>query len=130
MSMSPTPSAAAATAHTNTLEDVSIEINWARNLEYSDHLSMDACLHCKTAAEFFTLIEAQMPDELQGLNGNGNRIKEIKVKALTPLQGEGIMPRIKRDEASGRPALRKLIKKLRMQPAEAEIELEFVVVWE
>lgn len=126
MSMSPTPGA----VQTNSLEDVSIEINWARNLDYSDYLSMESCLHCKTAAEFFALIEAQMPDELHGIHGNGNRVKEVRVKALTPLQGEGVMPRIKRDEASGRIALRKLIKKLRSQPADAEIELEFLVVWE
>ncbi|KAF2167235.1 hypothetical protein M409DRAFT_22663 [Zasmidium cellare ATCC 36951] len=126
MSMSPTPGATA----TNSLEDVSIEINWARNLDYADYLTGEACLHCKTAGEFFSLIEAQMPDELQGVHGNGNRIKEIRIKALTPLQGEGIMPRIKRDEVSGRPALRKLIKKLRSQPPDADIELEFRVVWE
>lgn len=126
MSMSPTPGA----VQTNSLEDVSIEINWARNLDYSDYLSMESCLHCKTAGEFFSLIEAQMPDELQGTHGNGNRVKEVRVKALTPLQGEGNTPRIKRDEASGRIALRKLIKKLRSQPADADIELEFLVVWE
>ncbi|KAK4493872.1 hypothetical protein PRZ48_015057 [Zasmidium cellare] len=127
MSMSPTPGAVGGT---NSLEDVSIEINWARNLDYSDYLSGDACLHCKTAGEFFSLIEAQMPDELQGVHGNGNRIKEVRIKALTRLQGEGNMPRIKRDEASGRPALRKLIKMLRSQPADADIELQFLVVWE
>ena len=123
-SMSPAP------AGGNSLDNVTIELNWARNLENSDYLSMEACLACKTAADFFALIESEMPDELQGLNGNGNRIKEIKVKARTPLHGDGGMPRIKRDEKSGRHSLRTLIKRMRSQPPDTEIDLEFLMIWE
>ncbi|KAF2158360.1 hypothetical protein M409DRAFT_61721 [Zasmidium cellare ATCC 36951] len=114
----------------NCLEQISIEIDWARNFNYSDHLSMGAFLQCKTVDDFFSLIETQMPDELRAVDGNSSRVKEVKIKALTPLKGKVLMPRIKRDEDSGRIALRALIRKLLSQPPDANIELEFLIVWE
>lgn len=110
--------------HPGTFENVSIEINWGRQLEFSDYMEMQ---YCNTTKEFFSLVEAHIPDEI---SADGHTIKEIRVKALKDLKGGNLLPRIVRDEGRGRAAIRHLVKRLKAQPPDAEPELMFVVVWE
>lgn len=112
------------TPHPASFENVSVEINWGRQLEFSDYMEMQ---YCHTTKEFFSLVEAHLPDEI---SADGAHIKEIRVKALKELKGGNLLPRIVRDEARGRAAIRHLFKRLRAQPPDSEPELMFVVVWE
>jgi hypothetical protein len=105
-------------------ENVSIEINWGRQLEYSDYMEMQ---YCGSTKEFFALVEAHIPDEIRA---DGHTIKEIRVKAMKDLKGGNLLPRIVRDEGRGRAAIRNLVKRLRAQPPDSEPELQFVVVWD
>lgn len=113
-----------ASPHTGSFENVSIEINWGRQLEYSDYMEMQ---YCNTTKDFFDLVEAHVPDEI---SAEGHTIKEIRVKALKDLKGGNLLPRIVRDEGRGRAAIRHLVKRLRAQPPDSEPELMFVIVWD
>lgn len=109
--------------HPGSFENVSIEINWGRQLEYSDYMEMQ---YCSTTKDFFGLVEAHIPDEI---SADGHTIKEIRVKALKDLKGGNLLPRIVRDEVRGRAAIRQLVKRLKAQPPDSEPELMFVIVW-
>ena len=107
------------------LENILIEINWNRNLDYSDHVEMQ---EFDTVQKLFDMVEEARPDEL--LKG-GDVIKEIRIKSKTELHGPGgqVLPRIVHDESRGRAGVKQLIRRLRSQPADMEIELLFEVMW-
>ncbi|KAF7191962.1 hypothetical protein HII31_06607 [Pseudocercospora fuligena] len=107
------------------LNNITVEINWGRDTEYeyTDHMDLQ---EFDSGAELFQQIESYLPDELR----SSGRIKEVQVKCKTDLHGGNIPPRIARDESRGKAAVRQLIKKLRAQPSEMEIELAFLVLWE
>jgi hypothetical protein len=108
----------------NPLPNVSVELNWGRQLDFSDFMEMR---DCDTTKELFALIDAHVPDEILRL---GKSIKEVRVKALKDLHGGNLLPRIVRDESRGRAAIRQLVKRLKAQPAGSEAELMFMVVWD
>ncbi|KAI5360713.1 hypothetical protein Slin15195_G086290 [Septoria linicola] len=108
-----------------TLDNISVEINWNRNLDYSDFIEMQ---EFDTVQKLFDMVEEQRPEEL--LQG-GDVIKEIRIKSKTELQGPGgqVLPRIVHDEMRGRAGVKQLIRRLRSQPPGMEIELLFEVMW-
>lgn len=114
-----------ATAPGRSLENILIEINWNRNLDYSDHVEMQ---EFDTVQKLFDMVEEARPDEL--LKGV-DVIKEIRIKSKTELHGPGgqVLPRIVHDETRGRAGMKQLIRRLRSQPADMEIELLFEVMW-
>ncbi|KXT05540.1 hypothetical protein AC578_3675 [Pseudocercospora eumusae] len=107
------------------MHNITVEINWGRDTEYeyTDHMELQ---DFDSGAQLFQQIESYLPDELR----RSGRIKEVRVKCKSELQGGNIQPRIARDEARGKAAVRQLVKKLRTQPPEMEIELAFLVLWD
>lgn len=106
------------------LDNIAVEINWGRDLDYSDHIELQ---EFESVKELFEQIDSCMPDELRD---ESQRIKEVRVKSKMDLYGGNIQPRIVRDETRGKAAVRHLTKKLRAQPPDMEIELAFSVFWE
>ncbi|EME88858.1 uncharacterized protein MYCFIDRAFT_170427 [Pseudocercospora fijiensis CIRAD86] len=107
--------------NTRRLDNITVEINWGRDTEYTDHIDLQ---EFDSGPELFRQIESYLPDELK----ESGRIKEVRVKCITDLHGGNIQPRIARDEGRGKAAVRQLIKKLRAQPADMEIELAFLIL--
>ncbi|PPJ54096.1 hypothetical protein CBER1_06333 [Cercospora berteroae] len=107
-----------------TLENILVEINWNRNLDYSDHMEMH---EFDSVQKLFDMVEEARPDELV----KTGEIKEIRIKPKTELHGSGgqVLPRIVHDEIRGRASLKQLIRRLRSQPQDMEIELLFEVMW-
>lgn len=107
------------------LDNILVEINWNRNLDYSDHVEMQ---EFDTVQKLFDMVEEARPDELLR---DRDVIKEIRIKSKTELHGPGgqVLPRIVHDETRGRASVKQLIRKLRSQPPDMEIELVFDVMW-
>ncbi|KAF2208072.1 hypothetical protein CERZMDRAFT_88019 [Cercospora zeae-maydis SCOH1-5] len=106
------------------LDNILVEINWNRDLDYSDHMEMH---EFDSVRKLFSMVEEARPDELV----KTGEIKEIRIKPKTELQGSGgqVLPRIVHDEIRGRAGLKQLIRRLRSQPQDMEIELLFEVMW-
>ncbi|KAM3413558.1 hypothetical protein BST61_g11546 [Cercospora zeina] len=106
------------------LENILVEIDWNRNLDYSDHMEMH---EFDSVHKLFSMVEEARPDELL----ETGEIKEIRIKPKTELHGSGgqVLPRIVHDEIRGRAGLKQLIRRLRSQPQDMEIELLFEVMW-
>lgn len=108
--------------HSRSLENVEVEIEWGRGMEFSDYMELK---DFNSVQELFDMIDSYRPDEL-----SQERIKEVRVKSKKELVGGNVLPRIVKDEVRGRPAIRHLLKKMRSQPEEQEIELVFSVLWQ
>jgi hypothetical protein len=103
------------------LANILVEINWNRDLDYSDHMEMQ---DVASVQRFFDIIDEQRPDEL-----GKDWIKEVRVKSKSALEGGSISSRIVRDETRGRAAIKHIIRKLKSQSPDADIELLFSIVW-
>lgn len=105
-----------------------IEVNWGlESVDFTDYMTLQDFHDCRTAHDFFGRIEAKMPSELQQ---QGRQISEIRVKAMSELKpAPSRMPRFLKDESGLKGAWRSLVKILRSQTAESEVELEFMVLW-
>lgn len=107
--------------------DAFIELNWGHEeVEFSDHMILQDFRDCRTAADFFSRIEAQVPPELQRPD---KVIREIRVRSQAEMKDKNRLPRMLRNDGSVRAGLRSLGKILKGLGPGVEGELEFVVVW-